>query len=296
MSSETAKYLDVKTLSHYAKLMRLNKPIPILLALFPALWSLTLVANSFSTWVLYALIMTLGAISARGAGCVINDIWDRKLDATVERTKSRPLAAGKISLPYAVSQFALLGCVSIALAMLLNKMALITALIFIPLIIVYPLAKRFTNFPQVILGFVFNFGALVAWFAIDPKITYPPFLVYFAAVLWTLGYDTIYGHQDKIDDANAGMKSTALYFGDKTKDVVWAVYRFMAVLLLIVGLQCHMGVAYYIGVALATYHMYWQSGTVDLDDPADCGAKFNSNWVVGVIILVGAILGRVLPI
>ncbi|MFN8912309.1 MAG: 4-hydroxybenzoate octaprenyltransferase [Alphaproteobacteria bacterium] len=289
------KTLDFVNSSSYSSLLRLNRPIPILLVLFPALWSLTLAVQSVEEWFLYAIIMIIGAISIRGAGCVINDIWDRKLDATVARTKERPIASGKISVPAAAIVFITLGLVGFALLLFLNRMAIMTALIFIPLIMLYPLAKRFTNFPQVFLGITYNAGALIAWFAVDPRITYPPVLVYIAAALWTIGYDTIYGHQDKIDDAKAGMRSTSLYFGERTKDVVWAIYRFIGILLLLVGLQCHMGLVYYISIAGAMYHFYWQSGTVNLDDPADCAAKFNSNWVVGLIILVGMILGKVLP-
>lgn len=288
------QYIASKRYLPYLHIIRLDKPIGIILCLLPALWAVGLASHSFPMMIFYFFVMTIGAILARSAGCIINDIFDRDFDLRVTRTKSRPLASGAITLKQSLIQLAIIGGLAIALLFSLNKVAIITGLIFIPLIALYPLVKRHSYFPQVFLGLTFgSAGALIGWFAISPTISYTPILLYIAAALWTIGFDTIYAHQDKIDDVRIGVKSLALYLGDRTKSAVWMMYQFMMILMVIVGLQSHMNLIYYGCLAFAAYQLYWQSSTVNLDDPEDCAFKFKSNAVTGLIILLGIILGHI---
>jgi 4-hydroxybenzoate polyprenyltransferase len=277
----------------YAALMRLDKPTGIYLTLLPALWTIAFASKNLLELIYYFIIFTVGAVSTRSAGCIINDIIDREFDVLVERTKNRPLASGKISLKEA--QIAL-GCtlsVSFLILLTLPKVAVILGIIACLLIFLYPLMKRVTYYPQLFLGIVFNSGVLIAWYSVNSGFSYPPILIYIATILWTLGYDTVYGHQDIVYDKEIGVKSLSIKLGAKTPDFVWNVYIMMSVLLSIVGFLCYMNIVYFMVLAFAFYLFYWQSSTLKIDNPEDCAEKFRSNAKIGLVILIGILIGRI---
>ena len=281
----------VKT-NPYSRLMRLDKPVGIYLTLLPSLWAIAFAAKS-TLWMLWLFIVfTFGAIIVRGAGCILNDIADKDLDSKVERTKSRPLASGELTVKEAYKfLFMLLGA-GFLLLLTLPLPAIVIGLFSIIPIAAYPFFKRFTYFPQVMLGFVFNLGVLMGWYSADSTVSYIPFVLYFGCVLWTIGYDTIYAHQDKIDDQKIGIKSMALVLGEDTSKIVWRLYIFAIVIIGIVSLNAHMNFIFYLFATMGAYHLYWQTETLDIHNPKDCNNKFKSNVQFAVIILIGILVGR----
>lgn len=277
----------------YARLIRLDKPVGIYLALFPALWAVALAAKSWWMVVAYSLIMFAGAITARSAGCIINDLFDKNIDAKVARTKLRPLASGEVTRREAYVLLAVCGLVSLMLLLTLPRLSIYFGLIAIPMIIIYPLLKRISYYPQVFLGFVFNLGVFIGWFAVSPKFSYQAIMLYAASVLWTIGYDTIYGHQDRLDDEAQGMKSLSIKLGEKTPDVVWNLYKTMIVFILIAAMGRGVNLLFYVIIAFTTYYLYWQTSTLDIHNPKDCGDKFRSNVHIGLMIWIGALLGKI---
>lgn len=259
----------------FALLMRLDRPIGTWLLLLPAWWAIALAdPTRFDLFALFAV----GAIVMRGAGCVINDLWDQDLDAVVERTQGRPLVTGLVSRREA---FGLLICLlGIGWAILLNLPALAIQLgiLSMAFVVTYPLMKRFTWWPQMFLGFTFNFGALIGWAAAANELSYTALLLYAAGILWTLGYDTIYAHQDKEDDATIGVKSTARLFAEKSKKWV-AAFFFLAVLLLMIAVKSPLMLA-------VAAHFVWQLRRWHTDDPTSSLAMFKSNRDAGLIVFV----------
>lgn len=209
----------------YAVLMRLDRPIGWWLLLLPAWWAIILSRTPFDgeSWHMMVLFL-VGAIVMRGAGCVINDIWDRNLDMKVERTKTRPIASGVISLRQAICFTMILSIIGLWVLVQLPPYAIMLGLVSIPFIVVYPLMKRFTWWPQLFLGLTFNFGALIGWAAMTGALDWPALSLYAAGIFWTLGYDTIYASMDKKDDAQQGIQSTARRFGDAVKIWVYGFY------------------------------------------------------------------------
>lgn len=277
----------------YARLIRLDKPVGIYLALFPALWAVALAAKSWWMVVAYSLVMFMGAITARSAGCIINDLFDKNIDAKVARTKLRPLASGEVTRREAYVLLAVCGLVSLMLLLTLPRLSIYFGLIAIPMIIIYPLLKRISYYPQVFLGFVFNLGVFIGWFAVSPKFSYQAIMLYAASVLWTIGYDTIYGHQDRLDDEAQGMKSLSIKLGEKTPDVIWNLYKTMIVFILIAAMGRGVNLLFYVIIAFTTYYLYWQTSTLDIHNPKDCGDKFRSNVHIGLMIWIGALLGKI---
>ena len=166
-------------------------------------------------------------------------------------------------------------------------------LIAAPLIVIYPLMKRVTNFPQLFLGVVFNLGVFLSWYIFHEEVSIIPLMLYASCVLWTMGYDTIYGHQDKNDDQRIGVKSTALFFGDKSGQVVIGLYNFVAILWALIGFIIGLNILFFIGVGLCYYHLMWQAQSVNFNNPSDCGDKFRSNLEVGLIFTLSLIVGFV---
>ncbi len=282
----------IKT-SPYSRLMRLDKPVGIYLVLLPALWAIAFAADN-TFWMLWLfLVFTAGAIVIRGAGCILNDLADIEFDKKVARTKSRPLAGGELSKKEAYKLlFLLLGVGFVLLITLPFKIIILGLLSIIP-IAAYPYFKRFTFYPQVVLGLVFNLGVFMGWYSADYKPSIVPFILYAACVFWTIAYDTIYAHQDKEDDLAAGVMSLAIKLGVDTKKVIWKLYLITIVLLAITGMNSHMNFMFYLATAVGAYHLYWQVETLDINNPKDCHNKFKSNVQFAVIILVGILVGRV---
>jgi 4-hydroxybenzoate polyprenyltransferase len=277
----------------YLKLVRADRPIGVWLLLFPCLWGLALASGGFpDPWLV--LLFVTGSMIMRGAGCVINDIADRNYDARVERTKGRPIASGAISVPKALAFLALLLAAGLAVLLAFNQTTIMVALASLPLIVAYPFMKRITYWPQAFLGVTFNWGALLGWTAVTGGLALAPAALYAGCIAWTLGYDTVYAHQDKADDIRAGVKSTALRLGTRTRPWIFGFYGVAVMLFGLSGWLGDAGLPFAAGLAAATIHLLWQAGTVNFDDPADCLAKFTSNSWVGALLLTGIVADRLL--
>lgn len=278
--------------SSYLLLMRLHQPTGIWLLLWPCWWAVTLASPGFPSLATLALFF-LGAFIMRPAGCIVNDIADRTLDAQVERTKARPIASGDITVPEAMRLLLWLLLLAFGIAWLLGKEVVFLAVLSLPLIFLYPRMKRISWWPQLFLGLTFNWGALMGWAAVRGTVELPALLLYIGGVFWTLGYDTIYAHQDKADDARAGIKSTALRLGDNTKP---ALYAFYTLAVLCWG-AAHYALTpsmsfFYVFLFMAWLHFLWQVRTVNLDDPASCQRVFVSNSLLGWIMLAAGLVGK----
>lgn len=275
------------------RLMRLHQPTGIWLLLWPCWWGIGFASRDLPSITLL-LLFTLGAIIMRSAGCVINDLIDRNIDGNVERTKNRPLVTGEVSVREALLLlFGLLTLGAIILFMLNPLVIWLGIAILIP-IFLYPLMKRITYWPQLFLGIVFNWGALMGWVAVTGYLNITAVLLYLAGIFWTLGYDTIYAHQDKISDARIGVKSTALLLGENTKSWLKKFYKGAAILLLLIGGLTQTGRTFYLLWMVGAYHLYWQVQKVNLDNPDDCMAKFRSNVIFGAIIFIAIIANKIM--
>ncbi len=272
----------------FARLARLDRPIGWWLLLFPCWWSLALASRGGPDPVLF-LSFWLGAVAMRGAGCTLNDLADRDLDAKVERTRSRPLPSGAVTVRAAclflVAQLALGALVLFSL----NRLAILLGFSVMGLVATYPLMKRVTFWPQLFLGLNFNWGALVGWAAATGTVDLPAIALYVGGIFWTLGYDTIYAHADKADDVAAGVKSTALYFGTLEKPPILMFYG-----LALAGFGAALSMAHAPALswgflAAAGVHLARQVQTWHPDDPADCIATFKSNRTTGFLILAACL-------
>ncbi len=266
--------------------MRLDRPIGIWLLLLPGLWGIILGTGGISKitphslWVVF--LFCIGAVVMRGAGCIVNDLWDKDLDIMVERTRNRPLAAEIISPRKAFVFLATLLLISFVILIQLNKTTIFLGFLSLPFIALYPFMKRITWWPQAFLGLTFNFSALMGWSAITDEIGVVALLLYMAGIFWTLGYDTIYAHQDKEDDAFAGIKSTALKFGDQSKIYVGVFY---ALSLICIFMAKDLSPASII-VALPALHFIWQLKSWDLQSQESALKIFKSNTVAGILVLL----------
>jgi 4-hydroxybenzoate polyprenyltransferase len=280
----------------YAKLMRLDRPIGTWLLLFPCWWSTMLGVERFTgDWRQYAflaftfLMFGIGALVMRGAGCTWNDITDRNFDAKVERTRTRPIPSGQVSVRAAFVFLALQLCVGLAILLTFNWYAVAVGAASLVIVVIYPLMKRITYWPQIFLGLAFNWGALMGWAAVQGALGWPPVLLYVAGIFWTLGYDTIYAHQDKEDDMLIGVKSTALRLGRHTKPFLWLFYALAVALTAAAGALDGLGWVFFAGLGLGALQLAWQAWTVDIDDPSDCLGKFRSNRVYGWLLLAALV-------
>lgn len=278
----------------YGRMARFDRPIGTWLLLFPGWWSLALATPGWpSLWLV--VLFGLGAIIMRGSGCVFNDITDRKLDAMVARTADRPLASGAVSLVQAVVFMIALGLLGFFILLQFNLFAIWVGAASLILIAIYPFMKRITYWPQAVLGLTFNWGALLGWAAVQGDLATPALVLYASGFFWTLGYDTIYAHQDKEDDLMFGVKSSALKLGDKTRPWLFVFHGLSLVLLGVAGSLVQLGWIFYLALFLGMLQLAWQSADVDIDDPKDCLAKFKSNRLYGWLIFAGIIVGRVVP-
>ncbi len=269
-------------------LARLDRPIGIWLLLLPGLWTIVLAAGGLISlnmhdWVLVAQFC-LGAVIMRAAGCVINDLWDRKLDKKVMRTSQRPLATGEVTVPAALAFLLLLLLGGLDILSRMNITTILLGIMVMPLVAVYPLMKRVTWWPQAFLGITFNFGALMGWAAVSGILAFPALLIYAGAILWTLGYDTIYAHQDMEDDALVGIRSTALKLGARSKD--WVRGFYIGALTLIAIGAAYAGSPVTVAlVLLAGIHLVVQLAKWDPQDSESSLEVFKSNRNFGLLIL-----------
>ena len=291
------KNLLPKPVRPYALLMRLDRPIGTWLLLLPCWWSLALgwqlnrdQITLLELGYLY-LLFTVGAILMRGAGCTINDLWDRKLDQLVARTADRPIASGVISVTNAVLFLLLQLTLSLTILLQLNETCWLLGFLVLLLVFSYPAFKRFTYWPQFILGLTFNWGALMGWVSITGEIGVPSVLLYLAGIFWTLGYDTIYAHQDKEDDALIGVKSSALALENSTKPFIYTVYIITISGIFLIGWINGFSIPFYLFILIAFCQLIWQIRTVNLDKPRECLSKFKSNRLFGLLITFAIFMG-----
>ncbi|MDH3240557.1 MAG: 4-hydroxybenzoate octaprenyltransferase [Alphaproteobacteria bacterium] len=282
----------------YLRLARLDRPIGTWLLLFPCWWGLVLASPGLAAprhLALLAVLFALGAAVMRGAGCTFNDIIDRDIDAKVARTKSRPIPSGAVSPGQAAAFLVLQLALGLAILLSFNRFTIVLGFSSLLLVAAYPFMKRITYWPQAWLGLTFNWGALLGFAAVAGDIGPPALLLYAAGFFWTLGYDTIYAHQDKDDDLIAGVKSLALKLGDGTRPWLVGFYTVAAALMVAAGIAAGLGWPFYALSALAFAQLLWQALTAALDDPADCLAKFRSNRLFGWLVLAALIAGQAWP-
>lgn len=272
----------------YALLARIDRPIGIWLLLLPSLWAIVLApletSGDWLSKVWIALLFAIGAAVMRGAGCVINDLWDRDLDAQVERTKARPLASGAISIKNALLFLLALLLCGVVILFQFNAATITLGFAVVPLIVLYPMMKRLTFWPQAFLAATFNFGALMGWAAVTGKIGVEAVYLYIAAFFWTLAYDTIYAHQDREDDALIGVKSTALLFGRSSKIWVAGFYA-VVVKFLALALGSAVGPLYAALALLPALHFVWQIMRWNMDSQSSALKIFKSNRDAGLLVL-----------
>jgi len=274
----------------YIKLARLDRPVGIWLLLIPCWWAIVLSSDGIvnmspQAWAA-AVKVALGAILMRSAGCIINDLWDRQLDAGVERTKTRPLASGEISVLHALRFLAALLFLSLLVLITLPHLAIALGILSLLPIAIYPKMKKITWWPQLFLGFTFNWGALLGWAAVTGRLEPQTALLYAGGIFWTLGYDTIYAHQDKEDDALAGIKSTARLFGGKSALYVSAFYGLSLLLLIIAKYNGTLSILTPLLTVLPLLQLIWQIRIWDANDPESCLKVFRSNYIYGLLALL----------
>ena len=282
----------------FIQLTRLDKPIGYMLLFWPCSWGLTIAydfENKLSTYFFYLILFFLGAVLMRSAGCIVNDIADRKFDKKVERTKNRPIASGKISI-FLASVYALILCFLAFLVLInFNFLTIIFAIASMPLAFSYPLMKRITYWPQLFLGITFNYGLILGWISVNESISFPPIIFYIGAIFWTLGYDTIYGYQDIKDDEIIGVKSTSIKFKNNPKRILYFFYLTTFLSLVSIGYLMKFNYIYFIFLLIPLLHLFvYQIGKLNIKSASNCLKLFKSNNTLGLIIFLNLIIGKIL--
>ena len=283
-------------LNLFIELTRLKKPIGYMLLFWPCAWGLTIAydfSSDFKIYFFYLLLFFLGSVLMRSAGCIVNDILDRKYDKKVFRTKDRPIASGKISVKLALFYSALLCFIAFLILVNFNLFTIIIALASMPLAFTYPLMKRLTYWPQLFLGITFNYGLILGWTSVNTEINLLPLIFYGGAIFWTLGYDTIYGFQDIKDDEIIGLKSTSIKFKSNPIIFLYLCYTFFLLSLILVGYINEFSKFYFIFFLVVIYHMYFfQLRKFRPNDPSVCLEIFKSNNFLGALVLLLLFIGK----
>lgn len=283
-----------RPLRPYGVLMRLDRPIGAWVLLLPCWWSAALAAQGSWPDVKLLILFALGAFIMRGAGCVTNDIADRDFDGKVARTANRPIPSGQVSVKQAIAFAVLLALLGLVILLQLNRFAIGVGILSLAVVLIYPYMKRFTYWPQAFLGLAFNWGALVGWAAVRGDLGLAPGLLYLAGIFWTLGYDTIYAHQDKEDDVLVGIKSAALKLGEATPKWLVFFYAMTMVLTALAGWLIGLHWLFYPALLPASAHLVWQVATLDIHNPKNCLARFKSNRDFGLLLFVAIVVGQVI--
>jgi 4-hydroxybenzoate polyprenyltransferase len=308
MTQSPAKPADAKRLSWvertpravqpYLRLARFDRPIGFWLLFWPCACGLALAAvgepYAWQRIVWYGALFALGSIAMRAAGCVWNDIADRKIDAQVARTRGRPLPSGAVSVTAAAVFLVVLALIGLAVLLQFNRFAIFLGLASLVPVALYPFMKRITHWPQAVLGIAFNWGALMGWAVLKGELSLAPYLLFVGCVLWTIGYDTIYAHQDKEDDAVVGVKSTALLLGGATKPVLWVLYAGALACWIGACLAVKVHHVAYLGLAILGFQLAGQIVRVKLDNPNSCLAVFRTNRDAGLILFIALAAGAML--
>jgi 4-hydroxybenzoate polyprenyltransferase len=282
----------------YAQLARWDRPIGWQLLMWPCFWSAALAAGSaatmgqfsFTRFVWHLFLFFAGSVAMRGAGCTYNDLVDHEIDMAVARTRSRPLPSGRVTRLQAKIFMALQALVGLAVLLSFNWFSVVLGILSLGIVAIYPFAKRFTDWPQFFLGLAFSWGALMGWAAEFASLSFAAIMIYLGSIAWTIGYDTIYAHQDKEDDTLIGVRSTALYFGKNTK--IWLTL-FYGLMLLAFAIAFGSGGAAWpawIGLLVAFVLLGWQILVLDINDGPQCLALFKFNHVVGAVLFAGLLL------
>jgi 4-hydroxybenzoate polyprenyltransferase len=277
----------------YLRLARLDRPIGSWLLLLPCWWSSALAAiaaHQAAPSLLHIVLFFVGAFAMRGAGCTWNDIVDRNLDASVERTRSRPIPSGQVTVGRALAFLVLQAVVGLAVLISFNTFTIALGIASLAIVAIYPFMKRITYWPQIVLGLAFSWGALMGWAAAFGRLDAPAVLLYAGSIAWVIGYDTIYAHQDREDDALIGIKSTALLFGDRTKPMLSLFYALAVMFIGIAGFLAGAGSVFAIGLLAFAAHLAWQVVRLDIGDPDRCLALFKSDRDAGLILFAGLLL------
>ena len=282
----------------YAQLARWDRPIGWQLLMWPCFWSSALAANvaardeelSLGLFVFHLFLFFLGSVAMRGAGCTYNDLVDHEIDNAVARTRSRPLPSGRVSRFEAKVFLVLQALVGLLVLLQFNGFAILLGILSLAVVAIYPFAKRFTDWPQFFLGLAFSWGALMGWAGLFGSLSWAPVLLYLGSVAWTIGYDTIYAHQDKEDGALVGVRSTARLFGANTKAWLAGLYGLTLVLLLAAYAGADVGFIAYLGLLVAAVMFAWQILVLDIDNPDQCLTLFKFNTRVGAVIFAGLVL------
>lgn len=276
----------------YALLMRLDRPIGSWLLFLPGLWAFAMVAPSWGRGLWLTALFGAGAVLMRGAGCVVNDLWDRDLDRQVERTAGRPLASGAVRPKQALALLLALLLVSFVILLMLPPVAILLGVLSLVPIALYPLAKRVTDFPQAMLGLVFSWAAPMGYAAATGELAASAFALWAAGFCWILGYDTIYAHQDREDDALVGIRSTALHFGERTAPFLVGCYGAMVALLALAGWLGGLSLWFIPALLLPAGLLARQVVRLDIHDPDLCLRLFKANRDVGLAVALAFLIGR----
>ncbi|MBP2235434.1 4-hydroxybenzoate polyprenyltransferase [Sinorhizobium kostiense] len=282
----------------YAQLARWDRPVGWQLLMWPCLWSAALAGGtavslgSFSPgrFLFHVFLFAAGAIAMRGAGCTYNDLVDHDIDMEVARTRSRPLPSGRVTRAQAKAFMILQALAGLLVLLQFNGFTIFLGLVSLTLVAIYPFAKRFTDWPQFFLGLAFSWGAIMGWAAEFATLSLAAVILYAAAIVWTIGYDTIYAYQDREDDALIGVRSTARRFGDSPRPWLIGLYALTVVLMLIAFLAAGAGFIAYLGLAVAAVMLAYQILALDIHDPLQCLALFKFNSVIGLVVFAGLAL------
>jgi 4-hydroxybenzoate polyprenyltransferase len=293
VADATGNWVDRRApawLRPYLRLARLDRPIGSWLLLIPCWWSAGLAAIAVhQPWphLPHLALFFIGAFAMRGAGCTWNDIIDRDLDRKVERTRSRPIPSGQVSVAAAAAFLVLQALVGFAVLVAFNSFAVAIGIASLGIVAIYPFMKRITYWPQIVLGLAFSWGALMGWAAAFGRLDAPALALYAGSIAWVIGYDTVYAHQDRDDDALIGIKSTALLFGPRTKPMLAIFYGVAVGLIGLAGMLAGAGALFGLGLAAFAAHLAWQIARLDIGDPDLCLRIFKSNRDAGLILFAG---------
>jgi 4-hydroxybenzoate polyprenyltransferase len=285
-------------LNLFIELTRLKKPIGFMLLFWPCAWGLTIAfdfTNNLNTYFFYLFLFMSGSILMRSAGCIVNDIMDKKFDKKVERTKNRPIASEKISIKLALTYATLLCALAFIVLINFNSLVIILALGSMPLAFAYPLMKRFTYWPQLFLGITFNYGLILGWLSVNNEFVYVPIIFYFGAIFWTLGYDTIYGFQDIKDDEIIGLKSTSIKFKNNPINFLLLCYTILIIILISLGLMMNFKYLYFLFLGLPILHLiFFQIKQLNIKEPDKCLKIFKSNNFFGFLVYINILIGKLI--
>ena len=295
VADSTGNWVDSRAphwLRPYLRLARLDRPIGSWLLLIPCWWSLGLAAihagQPVNIW--HVVLFFVGAFAMRGAGCTWNDIVDRDLDAMVERTRSRPIPSGQVSVQAAAGFLVAQALVGLAVLLQFNVFTIWTGIASLAVVVIYPFMKRITYWPQIVLGLAFSWGALMGWPATFGRLDWPALVLYAGSIAWVIGYDTIYAHQDREDDALIGIKSTAILFGENTQPLLAVFYTLAVALMAFAGWGAGGGIVFSVGLVAFAAQLSWQISRFRIGDSDLCLRLFKSNRDAGLILFAAMVL------